>query len=192
MKIQIIIGSVRQGRATPLVAKWVRQTAKKVWGEKVDLEVVDISDYDLAPFDEAMSPKYNPDRQVVGDVKAWLDKLSEADGYVFVTPEYNHSLPGTFKNHLDYIANETDKKAVAIVAHGSVGGARATEHLRNIASELGLVSTPMAVNITGMIGAGEVINDDGTLVREDSGAQGVLESTLEQLAWYSEALKNAR
>lgn len=192
MKVQIISGSIRQGRATPLVTNWVERTAKETWGDKIELEVVDLNDYDLPMFDEAASPKYNPNRQLEGDAKAWLDKLAEADGYVFVTPEYNHSVPGAFKNALDYIDYQTDKKAVAIVSHGSMGGVRATEHLRNIASELGLVSTPIAVNIVGMIGAGEIITEDGTLANQESGAQGMLETELEQLAWYTEALKNAR
>jgi len=192
MKVQIIIGSARKGRSTPLVANWVKQTADKVLADKADIEIVDLADFDLPLFDEAVSPKYNQDRQPEGDVKQWLDTLARADGYIFVTPEYNHSIPGALKNAIDYIAYETNKKAATIVSHGGVGGARATEHLRNIASELGLVTTPVAVNLVGYVGLQPILNEDGTLVNDKSGAQGVLESALEQLIWYTAALKTAR
>jgi NAD(P)H-dependent FMN reductase len=192
MKVQIIIGSKRKGRSTPLVANWVKQTADRVIADKADIEIVDLADFDLPLFDEAISPKYNQDRQPEGDVKQWLDTLARGDGYVFVTPEYNHSIPGALKNAIDYIAYETSKKAATIVSHGGVGGARATEHLRSIASELGLVTTPVAVNVVGYVGLQPIINEDGTLVNTESGAQGVLESALEQLVWYTAALKKAR
>jgi NAD(P)H-dependent FMN reductase len=192
MKVQIIIGSARKGRSTPLVANWVKHTADKVLADKADIEIVDLADFDLPLFDEAISPKYNQDRQPEGDVKQWLDTLARADGYVFVTPEYNHSIPGALKNAIDYVAYQTAQKAATIVSHGGVGGARATEHLRNIASEMGLVTTPIAVNLVGFVGMQPIINEDGTLVNSESGAQGVLESALEQLVWYTAALKTAR
>ena len=178
MKVQIIIGSARKGRSTPLVANWVKQTADKVLADKADIEIVDLADFDLPLFDEAVSPKYNQDRQPEGDVKQWLDTLARADGYIFVTPEYNHSIPGALKNAIDYIAYETNKKAATIVSH--------------IASELGLVTTPVAVNLVGYVGLQPILNEDGTLVNDKSGAQGVLESALEQLIWYTAALKTAR
>lgn len=192
MKVQIIIGSKRKGRATPLVANWVKQTADKVIAGRAEIELVDLADFDLPLFDEAISPKFNKDRKPEGAVKQWLDKLSSADGYIFVTPEYNHSIPGALKNAIDYIAFETAKKAATIVSHGGVGGARATEHLRNIASEIGLVTTPIAVNLVGYVGMSAIINEEGTLVEEKSAAQGALESALEQLVWYTGALKTAR
>lgn len=191
-KIIIISGSMRQGRSTPLVAKWVHKTADTIFDGKAEIEMVDLADFNLPMFDEAISPKYNQDRQPEGDVKQWLDTLSRADGYVLVTPEYNHSIPGALKNAIDYIAYETNQKAATIVSHGGVGGGRATEHLRNIASELGLVTTPVAVNLVGYVGMQPILTEEGALVNEQSGAQGTLESALEQLLWYTEALKSAR
>ncbi len=191
-KIMILSGSQRQGRSTPLVAKWVAQTANLVVADKADVEVVDLADFDLPMFDEAISPKFNRDRKSEGAVKKWLDTLASADGYIFVTPEYNHSIPGSLKNAIDYIAYETNQKAATIVSHGGVGGARATEHLRNIASEIGLVTTPVVANLIGYPGMQPVITEDGTLVDTTSEAQAKLETSIEQLLWYTEALKSAR
>ncbi|MEO5690897.1 MAG: NAD(P)H-dependent oxidoreductase [Candidatus Saccharimonadales bacterium] len=191
-KIIIISGSMRQGRSTPLVAKWVAQTAELVIEDKAEIAIVDLADFDLPMFDEAISPKFNRERKPEGAVKKWLDTLAAADGYIFVTPEYNHSIPGSLKNAIDYIAFETNKKAATIVSHGGVGGARATEHLRNIASEIGLVTTPVVANLIGYPGMQPVINEEGTLVDTTSEAQAKLETGLEQLLWYTEALKTAR
>lgn len=191
-KIIIISGSQRNGRSTPLVAKWVKLATDKILADKVEVELVDLADFDLPMFNEAISPKFNRDRQPEGIVKKWLDTLSAADGYIFVTPEYNHSIPGSLKNAIDYIAYETNKKVATIVSHGGVGGARATEHLRNIASEIGLVTTPTAANVIGYPGMQPVINEDGTLVDTTSEAQAKLETSIEQLLWYTEALKTAR
>src|ERR1035438_10542452 len=96
MKIQIILGSTRPGRVVERVGKWVAAAAQEVEGFEV--EVVDLADYDLPFFDEPISPRYNPDRKLSPAVQRWIAKLSEADGYVFVTPEYNHSITGVLKN----------------------------------------------------------------------------------------------
>jgi NAD(P)H-dependent FMN reductase len=191
MKIHVIVGSTRDGRSTPRVAAWVEKTAKRVLSN-TEVELVDLASFDLPMFSEAVSPKYNPARTPEPTAKAWLDKLASADGYVFVTPEYNHSVPGSFKNALDFIDFQMNKKVALIVSHGTVGGARATEHLRNIASELGLVTTPAAVNLIGMIGMGAILNDDNDLIDPTSGTQGFLEKALGDLDWYATALKNAR
>ncbi|MEY9871670.1 NAD(P)H-dependent FMN reductase [Streptacidiphilus sp. MAP12-33] len=70
--------------------------------------------------------------------KAWAAKVDEFDGYVFVTPEYNHSIPGALKNAIDFAYAEWNDKAAAFVSYGTVGGIRAAEHLRSIASAVQL------------------------------------------------------
>ena len=196
MKIQIIVGSTRDGRATPKVAAWVEKTATKALAGD-EIELVDLAEYDLPMFSEAISPKFNPDRRPEPTVKAWLDKVAQADGYIFLTPEYNHSIPGALKNALDFADFQFDRKVATIVSHGSVGGARATEHLRNILSELGLVTTPKAVNLVGMVMMGDdILNVDGELApalkQNPYGPQGTLEAALESLGWYVGALADAR
>jgi NAD(P)H-dependent FMN reductase len=192
MNIQIIIGSVRQNRATPQVAEWVHATAQARQGE-VTYNLVDLKDFDLPLFDEPRSPQGNPDRQVTGEVKRWIDTVNEADGYVVVTPEYNHSLPSALKNAIDYLDNQLMKKPVAIISHGSVGGARANEHVRLIVnSTLGGVPIPQSITLVGSVERGGVFESDGTLTEAFAGVQPRLDGLLEALEWYTGALKAAR
>src|SRR5258707_837668 len=130
MKLAVILGTVREGRHTEKLAKWVLEEAKKLPDTQVEL--LDLKDYPMPFFDEPVSPRFNPNRQPKPEVKKWLDKLQEQDAFVVVTPEYNHSIPGVLKNSLDYIDWQVSKKPFAIVSHGSAGGARAAGHLKHI------------------------------------------------------------
>lgn len=132
LKIAVILGSTRPGRNGKAVADWVLDRAVARHG--VDYELVDLADYPLPHFDEAIPPSMG---QYQGDhTKAWAAKIAGYDGYIFVTPEYNHSTSGVLKNAIDYLYGEWNNKAAAFVSYGSLGGARAIEHLRGIASEL--------------------------------------------------------
>jgi NAD(P)H-dependent FMN reductase len=194
MKIQIIIGSTRPGRVSDRVGKWVEKAAAE--NKLEGFEIVDLSDYDLPLFDEAISPKYNPNRTPNDNAKKWLDKLSEADAYVFVTPEYNHSISGALKNALDYIDYQLTRKPAAVVSHGSVGGARAAEHLKAILLEVGTVVIPPAVAFVGMLAMNPTIEENGDIQQDVKdqpyGPQTALVNALNELVWYAEALKTAR
>ncbi|AMM19039.1 NADPH-dependent FMN reductase [Frondihabitans sp. PAMC 28766] len=131
-KIAIIIGSTRPGRNGKAVADWAYARA----AERTDaeFELVDLRDFPLPHYDEEGSPArstFDSDQAV-----AWTSKVAEFDGYVFVTPEYNHSTTGVLKNALDYVYTEWNNKAAAFISYGGAGGARAVEHLRLVASEL--------------------------------------------------------
>lgn len=191
-KIIIISGSNRTGRGTPHVAKWVQTTATKTQPNHT-FELVDLADYDLPLMQEAYPPQGNPDRQTDGDVKKWVDVMATADGFLIVTPEYNHSVPGALKNALDSLDFQLKQKPVAIVSHGSIGGARANEHLRLIVnSNLGAVPVPESVTLNAMPAFAEVFTKDHELVPEHQGAQKPLEDTIASLVWYADALKTAR
>jgi NAD(P)H-dependent FMN reductase len=132
LKIAIILGSTRPGRNGEAVAQWVLEQAST--REGADYELVDLADFPMPLLDEAIPPSAG---QYTGDhTIAWAEKVAAYDGYVFVTPEYNHSVPASLKNALDYVYAEWNNKAAALVGYGSMGGARAVEHLRGIASEL--------------------------------------------------------
>lgn len=172
MKIKVIIGSTRQGRSTQRAAQWVVSNLD----ESVDSEILDLIDYDLPFMNEAVSPQYNTDRKPTGVVKAWLDKLADADGVIIVTPEYNRSIPAVLKNALDQVAFELKGKVVGIVAHGSSGGAQAVAHLRSVLPGLLAYSSPTAVYLPGM--AGMIFDDDGKLNSDYASHQERLVSTL--------------
>jgi NAD(P)H-dependent FMN reductase len=132
LKIGIILGSTRPGRNGKAVADWVLDKAPARIG--ADYDLIDLADHPLPHMDEPMSPMLG---QYAGEhTKAWAATIAPYDGYVFVTPEYNHSTSGVLKNAIDYLYAEWTNKAAAFVSYGSVGGARAVEHLRLICSEL--------------------------------------------------------
>ena len=191
MKLAVILGTVREGRMTERMAKWVVTSADAKEG--IEAELIDLQDYPMPFFDEPTSPRFNANRQAGEVVQQWLAKLKSADAYVFVTPEYNHSIPGVLKNALDYVAWEMLRKPATIVAHGSVGGARATMHLKEILSEARAVVTPYQVALAGMH---DKINVDGTLSDEQKalphGPQAILDNALGELQWYSDTLAAAR
>ena len=125
LKIAIILGSTRPGRNGAAVAEWVLERAQQ--RTAADYELVDLADFPLPPLDEAMPPAFG---QYAGDhTKEWAAKVGSFDGFVFVTPEYNHSTSGVLKNAIDYVYGEWNNKAAAFVSYGSLGGARAIEHL---------------------------------------------------------------
>jgi len=192
LKLQIIIGSVRQGRQTARLGAWVGKEAAKLEG--VEVEVVDLADYTLPIFDEAISPRFNPERKLEGEVKRWLDKLAEADAYVIVTPEYNRSVPGALKNAIDYIDFQVNRKPVGLVAHGVTGGAQSVAHLRGIIPGVLAVSVPEVTYFSDRVA--DHVDDAGTLSEElqnrSYGPLNSIQTTLQDTVWYGKALKAAR
>lgn len=189
-KIAIVIGSTRQGRQTDKLAKWVAQDLQK----KAETEVLDLRDYPLPFIDEAISPRYNPERKPDAKTQKWLDKIAEFDGFVFVTPEYNRSTSAVLKNAIDVIGHEVDDKPAAIVAHGSSGGGQAAANLRMALPGIGMVTIPQALFFTDHLA--DSISEDGELAQElrekPYGPQVHLDMQIDSLLWYTEALKAAR
>jgi len=193
MKLLVINGSVRESRATGRVVAWVEKTAKQSLAD-VEIAVVDLKDLKLPMFDEPVSPMMNPDRKPEGQVKVWLDELASADGYVFVTPEYNHTMPSGLKNAIDYIDFQIMKKPFLVVGHGGVGGARATQELKlALNANIGAVPVPVAIAVIGYVGYQDLISETGEANTDDiRQLESTLQSGLETLAWYAEALSAKR
>src|SRR5438132_6004660 len=132
IKIAIILGSTRPGRNGEAVAKWVYEIAQK--RSDAEFELVDIKDFSLPLLDEPMPPimgQYSKPH-----TKAWAAKIGSFDGYVFVTPEYNHGTSGALKNAIDFLFAEWNNKAAGFVGYGGAGGVRAVEHLRLVMAEV--------------------------------------------------------
>src|SRR5712675_2379564 len=132
LKIAVIIGSTRPGRVGESVAKWVYEQAKK--RTEAEFELVDIKDFNLPLLDEPVPPslgQYSKEH-----TKTWAAKINSFDGYVFVTPEYNHSICGALKNAIDFLFREWNNKAAGFVSYGGAGGARAVEQLRLVLAEV--------------------------------------------------------
>jgi NAD(P)H-dependent FMN reductase len=132
VKIGVIVGSTRPGRKARAVAEWVLQIAQL--RNDAAYELVDIADFNLPLLDEAAPPSMG--KYAHEHTKRWAGVIGGYDGFVFVTPEYNHSTSGALKNAIDYLYAEWNNKAAGIVSYGSMGGARAAEALRLIMGEL--------------------------------------------------------
>lgn len=131
LNIGIILGSTRPGRLGPLVGEWVKNTAS---ASGARFELVDLQDYSLPLLEEPWAVGAG---NYTGDAaNAWASKLGEFDGFIFVTAEYNHSIPAALKNAIDYVKDEWANKSAGIVSYGSMGGVRAGEHLRQVLGEL--------------------------------------------------------
>lgn len=193
MNIAIISGSIRRNRGTPQVADWVMSTAERIAPE-IEFTMLDLKELNLPFFDEPMPPQDAADTREVGpEVQRWLDGMATADGYIFVTPEYNHGLPASVKNAVDFIDYQIKRKPAAIVSHGSVGGARSNEQLRLILnSTLGALPIPESVTLRAAPATKPVFTDDHQLLEEHKRAQRPLESLITSIIWHANALKNAR
>ncbi|HZN82012.1 MAG TPA: NAD(P)H-dependent oxidoreductase [Mycobacterium sp.] len=132
LTIAIIAGSTRPGRHAGAVSEWILKQAAERLGVRYD--IVDLIDHPLPLLDEAMPPSFGQYQNE--HTKAWAATIAPYDGFVFVSPEYNHSTSAALKNALDYLYAEWQNKAAAFAAYGSLSGARAVEHLRLICSEL--------------------------------------------------------
>ena len=183
LRIAVVVGSTRPGRRSRQVAEWVLARATARGG--ADFEMLDLAEHELPLLDEPMPPS-------LGDyqhehTKIWAETVSRFDGFVFVTAEYNHSVPGVLKNALDFLYAEWNNKAAGFVSYGSAGGVRAVENLRLIAAELQIadvraqVALPFATDF-----------ENSTTFTPSESAEEALEPLLEQLISWSTALKTIR
>ena len=143
-RIGIILGSTRPNRNGEQVAKWVYDIASR--RSDAEYELIDLRDYPLPHLDEPLPPSFGQYQNE--HTKAWADKIASFDGFVIVTPEYNHSTSGVLKNAIDYLYAEWNNKAAGFVSYGAVGGARAAEHLRLVAGELQMADVRQQVALS--------------------------------------------
>ncbi|WP_232520382.1 NADPH-dependent FMN reductase [Ralstonia solanacearum] len=187
--ISVIIGSVRQGRFCEKPAHWIFDHLKK--REGVDARLLDLKDYPM-PFFDAPVPPAMPGRPAYEHevVKRWTQAIAASDGFVIVSPEYNHGTPAVLKNAIDWVYPEWRRKAVTFVGYGSVGGARAIEQLREIAIEIQLAPIRSAVHVPAAAIYAHFQGQDVTphLAALDA----VAEQTIDDLLWWTQALKTAR
>lgn len=185
-RIGIILSTTRETRFADRPAQWVLEIAK-TRGD-ADYEIVDLRDYPIPFFDAVGSPRFVPQTNEVA--LKWARKVSELDGYIFVTAEYNRSISGVLKNALDHIYDEPARKPAAFLGYGAVGAARAVEQLRLMAVELSMVPMKAGVHINmepllGMLRGGKDFADYDYLAP-------TVTAMLDELAWYTRTLKAGR
>lgn len=188
-KIAIIIGTTRETRFADKPAQWITELAKS--RGDMEVELVDIRDFDLPFFNEPASNMWMPSSDE--NAVRWQQKIAEFDGYIFITAEYNHSISGALKNALDQAYTEWVRKPAAIVGYGGTGATRAAQHLRAIATELQMVPTRNAVHIGGgefikihPMGANGPMSDIEDVILPSAN------NMLDDLLWWTNATKAAR
>lgn len=182
IRVAVIIGSVRKGRFGPTVANWFMTQAEQ--REDFEVDLVDLAEYDLPTMltDEPAS-----------DVGAALGivtpRFAEAEAFVVVTPEYNHSFPASLKSAIDWHFVEWQAKPIGLVSYGGVaGGLRAVEHLRQVFAELHAVTIRDTVSFHG---PWSQFDEQGQL-KDPAAANAAAKTMLDQLAWWGFALREAR
>lgn len=183
VKLQVIVGSTRPNRAGKGVAEWVYEAAKE--RNDVEFELVDIADYELPLLDEPMPPSLN--QYTKDHTKQWAAKIDEADGYIFVTGEYNHSVPGALKNAIDFLYKEWNNKAAGFVSYGSNSGSRAVEHLRGIMGEIQIADVREQLLLS-------LVNDfeNYSVFQPTEAHEDKLNRVIDQIVSWAEALKAVR
>lgn len=142
--LQVIAASTRTGRQGIAVARWIDQVARAHGGFEV--EFVDLAEVGLPLLDEPNHPRL---RQYVHQhTKRWSAVVDRADGFVIVTPEYNHSFPAALKNALDHLLHEWRDKPVGLVSYGGISaGLRSATALKPVLCSLGMVVSSGAVSV---------------------------------------------
>lgn len=181
-RIAVVLGSTRPHRTGKAVADWVHERARQRTDAEFDL--VDVADQDLPLLDEPVPPAAG--RYSKEHTKAWAATVAAYDGFVFVTPEYNHSVPAALKNAVDFLYAEWNNKSIGFVSYGSAGGTRAVEAWRLIAGELQMADVRAQVFLPF---ASEF---DNFVFRPTEGATKGLETLFDQVIAWAEALKPLR
>jgi len=187
IKIQVILGSTRQGRQGKKVANWFMSEAQK--SSNMEFELLDLKEWNLPFFDEAIPPMGISGNYSDPQTKKFVEKIAQADGYVFLTPEYNHSYSAVLKNALDAAYFEWNKKPGAIVSYSGTpfGGTHAAEQLRLIMTQLQLVPVFNIVKIPNIFSA---FDEQGQPIDQNLSKRAA--GLLEQLGWWATLLKPAR
>ena len=188
-RIAMIIGSTRPTRFAEKPATWLASVAAE--RDDLTLETLDLRNFELPFFAEVGTNLHIPSEDPTA--RAWQDAIRPFDGYVFVTPEYNHSIPAVLKNALDHAYVEWMRKPFSALSYGGNGGVRAVEHLRAIGIELHMAPVRNAVAIGGgeihkvhPFGGNADMNEIDAILRPSANAM------FDDLVWWSLALNAAR
>jgi NAD(P)H-dependent FMN reductase len=187
--ISVVVGSTREGRFSEKPAHWILQHLKK--REGVDARLLDLRDFPMPFFDQPVPPAM-PGRPAFEHevVQKWTAAIAEADGFVFVTPEYNYGPAAVLKNAIDWVYPEWNRKAAGFVSYGGVGGARSVQQLRETTSalQLALISASVHIPVATLMAHYQGGDVDAGLAELAAPAG----SMIDDLLWWTAALKTAR
>jgi NAD(P)H-dependent FMN reductase len=188
MRIAIVVGSTRPGRKGSTVGRWVHEHAQQredvPW--KVEFDLVELAGFDLPLLQEPTVPAAADREYETPQTRRWSETIDQYDGFVFVTPEYNHGVPAAMKNSVDVLGPEWAHKAVGFVSYGADGGVRAVEQWRTIVANVMMTDVRAQVSLL-------VFEDwkDGEFRPLDR-REGELGTMLDQLVAMTEAVRTLR
>ncbi len=183
LHLQVILGSVREGRRSGPVAQWACERASTRAG--VTVELIDLKEWNLPIFSLARFPSQGDYEDPLQ--QRWADTVKRADGYLFVVSEYNHGITAALKNALDYLYAEWNRKPASFVAFGNAEGARAVQQLKLVLNELEIAPLPTAVHLRGV--AQKIAN--GTFAADDA-EEKRFGTMFDEWLWWAKALRAAR
>ncbi|WP_066371153.1 NADPH-dependent FMN reductase [Herbidospora mongoliensis] len=185
IRLAVIVGSVREGRFGPTVARWFADQARP--REDLDVDVIDLAEVHLPMVMPAFGTAPAP--EAARALASLTPRLDAADAFVIVTPEYNHSFPAALKNVIDWHGPQWHVKPVGFVSYGGLsGGLRAVEHLRLVFAELHAVGIRDTVSFHG---AWRQFDGDGVPISPE-GCNGAAKTMLDQLTWWARTLREGR
>ncbi|GAC1413034.1 MAG: hypothetical protein NVSMB66_3860 [Candidatus Doudnabacteria bacterium] len=187
MKIGIILGSIRKGRLGERVALWAQKRLAAHQG--IEAVMLDLKEYPLPFYDQAEQPSKMEGPYESDVANKWAAKVSEMEGFIIVTPEYNHGYPAVLKNALDYLYAPWNNKPVSFVSYstGPIGGARVVEQLRQIAPTLKLTVLIEAMHLGQ---AQETLNAEGDL--QSGPYNEIFDKQIKSMLEWHELLQNKR
>jgi NAD(P)H-dependent FMN reductase len=187
--ISVIIGSTREGRFSEKPAKWILQQLKK--REGIDARLLDLRDFPMPFFDQQATPA-TPGRPPYENsvVKKWTATIAQADGFVFVAPEYNYGPSAVLKNAIDWVYPEWNRKAAAFVSYGSAMGARGVQQLRQTLVEIQVAPVRTSVHIP--VATLMAHYQGGDVEAGLADLESLAGRMIDDLLWWTEALKTAR
>lgn len=186
LNIKVILGSTRQNRFSEIVGKWLMGQLKV--RSDIEVELLDLREYPMPFFNEPETPSSKKAPYTEPSVVKWTAKIADADGFILVTPEYNHGYPAVLKNAIDYVSPEWNKKPIGFISYGSAMGVRSVEQLRQVVIELQMVPMRSAIHIAGDTMKAARENADAAFKTLEQRVTGLVD----QLVWWGSALKNAR
>jgi NAD(P)H-dependent FMN reductase len=193
VRIAIVIGSTRPVRRTELVGRWVAEAGARhpvARSGEATFDVVDLADHDLPVLDERAAAMWADYRNA--HTRRWAATIEKYDGFVFVTPEYNHSFPAALKNAIDYLFAEWNDKAAGFVSHGVHGGVRAVEQLRLVLAEVKVATVRSQVALSTFTDFELTTPGEPGVCRPADLQEAALHEMLDELVAWSTALKSLR
>ena len=188
LKLGVIVASTREGRRGEAIAHWFHAILAARLPDATQAELIDLRDFRLPSYDYPSPPMVAERAYTEATARTWVDKVASLDGYVVVTPEYNHSFPGGLKNAIDHAFTGWANKPIGFVSYGGMaGGARAVEQLRLVAIELRLVPVRDEVNLK--LGAG-ALDAHGQPAEEIQAKRAA--ALADTLLWWARVAKDGR